>query len=105
MTLRERLEFCNKCQNRTFDKSVGIVCSLTNRKPNFDKTCKDFKKDIVEVQKERAKEYVANKKEDTFSLDDLPSTSKKKDSSGISTWSIIFIVIVVVRFIMRLMRD
>jgi len=105
MTLRERLEFCNKCEKRTFDKSVGIVCSLTNRKPNFERTCKDFKKDRVEIQKEKAKEYVANKKEAAYSFDDAPTTRKKKDNSGTSIWPYLFLIFIVIRIIIRLARD
>lgn len=34
---------CELCDNRAFDVQTGTVCSLTNRKPQFDNKCPDIK--------------------------------------------------------------
>ena len=51
MILEERLEFCKICQNRKVDFKTGLVCSLTNEKPEFEDTCKDFVKDEKEAER------------------------------------------------------
>ncbi len=45
MTTSEPLEWCEKCTLRAFSRDKGIVCSLTNNKPNFVDTCPDFSED------------------------------------------------------------
>ena len=39
-----RLKYCNKCINKKVDDRFGILCGLTNQKPNFKYSCKDFVK-------------------------------------------------------------
>lgn len=38
-----RLKFCKKCINRKEDDRFGMLCGLTDQKPSFKYTCKDFK--------------------------------------------------------------
>jgi hypothetical protein len=49
MTPDEQLKFCRVCQLRKFDANVGVVCSLTNAKPNFTDQCPTFKIDQPEA--------------------------------------------------------
>lgn len=35
-------EKCRICKHSKFDKSCGLVCTLTNSKPAVDKDCQDF---------------------------------------------------------------
>jgi uncharacterized protein YneF (UPF0154 family) len=51
MTLNECLEFCKICQNRHVDFKTGLICSLTNEKPQFEDSCKDFLKDKKEAKR------------------------------------------------------
>jgi hypothetical protein len=51
MTLKERLEFCTICENRKVDFKTGLVCNLTNEKPNFENNCEFFKKDEKEAER------------------------------------------------------
>ena len=51
MTLKERLEFCTICENRKFDFKSGLVCNLTNQKPDFEDNCNFFKKDEKEAER------------------------------------------------------
>jgi len=51
MTLNERLEFCKICQNRKVDFHAGLTCALTNEKPDFEESCKDFVKDEKEAER------------------------------------------------------
>lgn len=39
---KERLSYCKTCQKRTFDTTIGLVCSLTNAKPTFEENCEDY---------------------------------------------------------------
>ena len=38
---------CKTCQRRTLHKDLGLVCSLTNQKPESDKDCADYLQDEV----------------------------------------------------------
>jgi len=91
MELKQQLSFCKQCENRKFDPNTGIVCSLTLRKPDFLVSCKDFSQDPKEAQKMAAKASVAQQEE--------------ASGSGMSAWSFIVIGLIVVRIIIRLMRD
>lgn len=51
MTHEERISLCKICSNRSFNSKFGVVCSLTDQRPDFISTCKDFIKDEHEVQK------------------------------------------------------
>jgi hypothetical protein len=51
MTLKERLEFCSICEKRHIDLKTGLVCNLTNEKPNFENICADFIKDAKEAER------------------------------------------------------
>jgi len=48
MKLEERLLFCKKCENRTYDVSLGTICSLSNEIPLFKKECSEFSIDEFE---------------------------------------------------------
>ena len=45
MTRAEHLEFCKKCQNRSFDSEQGVICNLTGKIADFEDTCENFKLD------------------------------------------------------------
>ncbi len=51
MTLEKRLDFCKICVNRKIDLKTGLVCSLTNQKPEFQNTCEYFIKDDKEAKR------------------------------------------------------
>lgn len=101
MELKEKLVFCNKCKNKKFDMKQGVLCGLTLRKPNFDNTCKDFVIDPVEEQKIAARAYEAERQ----STESYSGSSNSKSGSGMSAWSIIVVILIIVRIIFRLMKD
>ena len=47
MTPEERIQICFKCKNRKMDMQRGIVCGLTNEKPDFDDSCPNIIEDIA----------------------------------------------------------
>ncbi|MDT7830879.1 hypothetical protein RQM59_00720 [Flavobacteriaceae bacterium S356] len=63
MSPKEQLEFCKKCEKKTFNQSVGIICSLTNAKPNFIESCDDYVIDPTEVIRNEVRAKI--KKEET----------------------------------------
>ena len=87
-TDKQRLEVCKLCTNRTFDKNVGMVCSLTLAKPTFKSMCTDFNLDTKEYQK-RVNEVIENGK-----------NSKKK-----SVWAYIVTAIIVLRIIIKIIQS
>jgi hypothetical protein len=51
MTILERLEFCTICDNRKIDLKVGLICKLSNKKPDFENKCETFSKDSNEAER------------------------------------------------------
>ena len=45
MTREQHLAFCKKCLNRKLNMQVGLVCSLTGEKANFESECPSFQLD------------------------------------------------------------
>ncbi len=57
MTRSEHLSFCSVCTNRKFTTEVGFICSLTDKKADFDISCPHFTLDSPAKQ-ERNKKYI-----------------------------------------------
>ena len=51
MTLQERLAFCSICTKRKMNRQIGLICSLTDQKPDFEDNCIDFNKDEKEAER------------------------------------------------------
>ena len=45
------LSYCLVCKNRSFDKSKGFICDLSNEIADFKETCSDFIIDINQKEK------------------------------------------------------
>lgn len=45
MTRQQHIKFCEKCLNRKFDFQKGLICSLTQKIADFEKTCPNFAAD------------------------------------------------------------
>ena len=87
LTALEKLDFCKKCENRSSDLKLGIVCSLTNAKPDFVESCKDFKPDQAEVQKEIARQQLER---------------EAKEAIKMPVWQIVLSVIIALIALVRL---
>ncbi len=53
MEMTERIQFCKDCTKRKFDNQTGIICSLTNKKPEFQHKCGEFEEDTDNIQKHK----------------------------------------------------
>ena len=70
---------------------TGMLCSLTERKPEFTTTCDNFLLDAKEAQKIEAKQnYVVE---------------EAKSSSNLSTWGVVAFALLIIRIVFRLFRD
>ncbi len=68
LTPEEQLNFCKKCEEKTFNRDIGIVCSLTGAKPNFGDSCNDFVIDPVEAQKLIGREILIKEAEEAIKM-------------------------------------
>ncbi len=41
----DKIDLCKKCKKRKLDFNQGIICGLTNKKPDFENICPNFEKD------------------------------------------------------------
>jgi len=88
MQLLERLEICKKCDNREYSKT-GIICSLTNEKPNFEDKCSEFKIDPREIAKQQAKEKYKN----------IENDNSKMPSFKTAVWTLIIVILIIFKII------
>lgn len=51
MTVQERMQYCTICERRKPDFQIGITCSLTGVKPDFEGFCESFLKDEKEAER------------------------------------------------------
>lgn len=61
MNREDHLKFCKKCLNRKLDLQQGLICSLTQKRADFEGDCKDFIIDesvSVSEQTEKAAERI-----------------------------------------------
>jgi len=99
--LKERLKFCKNCINRKNDLKTGIICGLTDRKPDFNGFCNDFKEDTVRVKKEKDKEnFELEQRYGEYAEDIKRGKSPKWIGVSVAV-AILFIGLRVVRFMMR----
>lgn len=84
MNLKDKIKICSICKNRMLDRNIGLVCSLTEAKPEFNDSCDDYITDQSAIHRGKEKHSY-------------------NDSNGISVWSVVWGVILVVFFIIRLM--
>jgi antitoxin component YwqK of YwqJK toxin-antitoxin module len=74
MTTKEHLEFCKKCLNRKFNSKQGLICNVTGRIADFEKTCENFKLD--ESVKEEVNETLIVSNEEIINELDTNKISK-----------------------------
>jgi hypothetical protein len=79
MNVLERLKVCSTCQNRKFDPSHGVVCSLTKKKPEFEEHCEHY----TAVDNSEAK-HIAKAVMSSSGTKSSKTQSPSKDDEGIS---------------------
>jgi hypothetical protein len=92
MNREHRLQYCKICKNQKMDLKNGLVCGLTNERATFDVECSNFIKDNFLVKKE--KEKILRRIENPDS----------EESGGVSVWSVVVIILIILRIIMRLAK-
>jgi hypothetical protein len=88
MDLKERLVLCKQCQKKGFDPTLGVICSLSNAKPNFESNCSDFVIDPKEAQRMAAK----------------TENIEEEKSKNYTIWVVIGVILIILRIILRMAR-
>lgn len=57
MTEYERIEICKTCQKRSLHKDLGIICSLSHQKAEFEQMCPNYLPDSLAVEREKTASY------------------------------------------------
>lgn len=86
---------CKSCKNKEIDNYGDVICSLTGGTPDFDDSCPD--KDTGYNEPLSSVDSASKTREDQV----IDSGKKKKSN----VWSIIIVVFVIIRLIMRFVRD
>ena len=50
MQLKDKIKICATCQNRKMDIKRGVVCSLTDEKPEFEVQCPEYNSDTAAIE-------------------------------------------------------
>lgn len=98
MTRQEQLAFCKICHNKQMS-SEGLICSLTNKKADFELSCKDFDLNEKEQAKRARRELELENTEEGFF-----SEEQKGIKSGV-LGGLVMILISVVWFFGGLAAD
>lgn len=56
MILEERIAVCKTCSNRALNAEIGLVCSLTDAKPEFEDHCETYTEDIAAINNQQSAE-------------------------------------------------
>lgn len=59
---------CQKCANRSFDPKVGLICGITQAKPDFTDTCSKFEVDKVNARREDNKAQLEAKSKREYGI-------------------------------------
>ena len=70
---------CSFCKQRSFSKNEGVLCSLTQAKPNFKSNCSYFEKDFNEVL--QFKKKISSSKTKKNTIIDLANSFIHKNNS------------------------
>lgn len=71
MNSEHTIEYCEKCTKRGFSPKSGLVCSLTEAKPDFAGHCPEFDEDEKEAHRIavlKENRVVAEMKDDTLGM-------------------------------------
>lgn len=96
MNVKDRIRVCKTCQNRRFDTKTGIVCGLTNLKPDFEYECKDYLEDGVAARAEQRKIEDLKKEEELAATGGLSNIGI---TNGYLAGVIIFIVFIAINLL------
>jgi len=94
MELKQKLIFCKQCQHKKLDTQVGIVCGLTNNKPDFEETCPSYLNDPKETRR------MVKKAEKLYKT----TGSTSSGASTGSVWRTIIFILIIIKLIMRFAR-
>ena len=97
MELQEKLNYCRVCHNRKLDMNTGIVCGLTNQKPQFEEKCPDIKVDEAEMNRLAKREQALQSAGSSGAMG-LEQRGMQKGVAG----GVIMIVIAIVWFVLGL---
>ena len=86
-TIEQRLDLCKLCTKRTYNSNIGLICSLTQVKPDFRNMCVEFNLDSKEYQK-RENRIINN-----------GNKSKKKP-----IWAYIITGLIIIRILIKLIQ-
>lgn len=107
MDLRERLQFCKKCERREFNRNVGIVCGLTKEKPNFMNACDSYIMDVKEAKKMYESEVKSDSSYASYEYSNTRNTyqeSEEEQNPVLYGIGVIIAIIVAIIKIMALFR-
>ncbi len=89
LTDKERLNICKTCKKKKFDPESGLLCSLTDRKPDFLMTCDDYEVDPIEKEKQ-------------IRIEKQRSQSQAPKESSSFSWRTLLSVVIAIIAIIRL---
>lgn len=86
-TNEQRLELCKICTKREFNRDIGLVCSLTKSKPNFNSMCKEYNRDSKAYE-----EWLSR------------NSKNEKNNQRNPIWGYIVIGVIILRIILKIIQ-
>ncbi|MFK7783653.1 MAG: hypothetical protein AB8B56_00985 [Crocinitomicaceae bacterium] len=96
MNHSQRLAVCESCKNKEFSPKMGVVCSLTSERPDFEGSCENYENDPKMVARAERAEESRKHLSDGGGGDFVEADGKNS-----SPWGVIITVIVVVLILLK----
>lgn len=81
--MKQRIALCRQCEKRMYNPQVGIICSITKQKPDFEGVCHEYSMDKKEAGEiDRKQQY----------------EQKEKSSKG-AVWAVIGVILILIKLI------
>ncbi len=94
LSLSQKLQYCKLCTNRKTNLQTGMICGLTEAKPDFAVKCGKFSPDEVAIKQEMAKREARTEVAETGGFFGPEKKGMKKGALG----GIIMIAIALIWF-------
>ncbi|MCG8700385.1 MAG: hypothetical protein MI922_20185 [Bacteroidales bacterium] len=82
--MKQRIALCRQCEKRMYNPNLGIVCSLTKQKPDFEAVCHEYSVDKKEAASNQRKQQIEQ---------------EEKSSKG-SAWAVLGFILIIIKLIL-----
>lgn len=99
MTREQYVSYCEVCELKGFSPKLGLVCSLTNERPNFEKECESLQKSeglVAQAAKDQQRREAIFKADETLGLNKIGVENKVQAGIVIGGFALLSILATII---------